>query len=245
MSINSRPVDFHMISIIIPAHNEFDNLQRLFNVVSFLEHEKLSEIIIAISPSTSDNTDIFSDIQKVKLLYCKKKGRAAQMNEASKIAKGEVLAFLHADVLPPTGFICDIQQSLQNNFDAGFFSYRFDKDKWFLRVNSSFTAKDGFFTGGGDQCLFIKKNTFEQLGAFNEEQAIMEDFEFFGRMKKQNIPYTIINNDLVVSARKYESNSYLRVNLSNLLLVLLFKMGYPSDKLKSLHDKLIRTPYNG
>jgi len=234
-----------MISIIIPAHNEFENLQRLFKAACFLEHEKLSEIIVAVSPNNTDNSEFLANTNKVKLLYCETKGRAAQMNEASGIAKGEVLVFLHADVVPPIDFIDNIQESLKNGFDAGFFSYRFDKDSWFLRVNASFTAKDGFFTGGGDQCLFIKKSVFNQLGAFNEEQALMEDFEFFGRMKKQKIPYTIVKNDLVVSARKYMCNSYLRVNLSNFLLVILFKLGYPGKKLKSLHNKLIKTPYNG
>ncbi|TLP71243.1 glycosyltransferase [Maribacter sp. ACAM166] len=233
-----------MISIIIPAHNEFKNLQRLFNTTCILEQEQLLEIIVAVSPNTTDNTETLSSIAKVKLLRCKKNGRAAQMNEASNVAKGEILVFLHADVVPPNGFVNDIQQSLEHFFDAGFFSYRFDKENWLLRLNSSFTAKDGYFTGGGDQCLFIKKDVFYQIGTFNEEQALMEDFEFFGRMKKQKIPYTIVKNDLVVSARKYECNSYLRVNLVNLLLVTLFKLGYSGDKLKVLHNKLIRTPYN-
>tara|TARA_R110002074_G_scaffold400203_1_gene595150 strand:+ start:20992 stop:21696 length:705 start_codon:yes stop_codon:yes gene_type:complete len=234
-----------MISIIIPAHNEFDNLQRLFSDAGFLGHVKLTEIIVAVSPTTTDNTQGLSHINKVQLLYCSTKGRAAQMNEASKIAKGDILVFLHADVVPPQDFIDDIQKSLRTEFDAGFFSYRFDKDYWYLRVNSSFTSKDGFFTGGGDQCLFIKKDVFRKLGTFNEKQALMEDFEFFSKMKKLKVPYTIVNNDLIVSARKYEYNSYLRVNLSNFLLVSLFKLGYPGDKLKNLHNKLIRTPYNG
>ncbi|APQ15953.1 glycosyltransferase [Maribacter hydrothermalis] len=234
-----------MISIIIPAHNEYNNLQRLFKAACFLDHEKLWEIIVAISPGNSDSIEMLDCSQKVKLLYCKKKGRAAQMNEASKIALGNIFVFLHADVVPPTGFIDDILTSLQDGYDAGFFSYKFDKDVWYLRVNASFTAKDGLFTGGGDQCLFIKKEAFNQLGKFNEEQVLMEDFEFFRRMKKENVPYTIVKNDLIVSARKYESNSYLRVNLSNFLLVVLFKFGYPGNKLKTLHNKLIRTPYNG
>lgn len=234
-----------MISIIIPVHNEFTNLQRLFNVACFLEHEKLLEIIIAVSPGNSDSIEKLDCNKKVKLLHCKNKGRAAQMNEASKIALGNIFVFLHADVVPPTGFIDDVVTSLEGGYDAGFFSYRFDKDVWYLRVNASFTAKDGLFTGGGDQCLFIKKETFNKLGKFNEEQVLMEDFEFFRRMKKGNVPYTIVKNDLVVSARKYDSNSYLRVNLANFLLVVLFKFGYPGKKLKTLHNKLIRTPYNG
>tara|TARA_R110002051_G_scaffold91370_2_gene160728 strand:+ start:48518 stop:49222 length:705 start_codon:yes stop_codon:yes gene_type:complete len=234
-----------MISIIIPAHNEFKNLKRLFDVACFFDHDKLLEIIIAVSPDNSDIIENLDYVSKVQILQCKNKGRAVQMNEAAKTALGNIVVFLHADVLPPKGFIDDILNSLYNGYDAGFFSYRFDKDVWYLRVNASFTAKDGLFTGGGDQCLFIKKDVFNQLGMFSEKQALMEDFEFFSRMKKQSVPYTIIKNDLVVSARKYECNSYVRVNLSNFLLVVLFKLGYPGNKLKTLHNKLIRTPYNG
>ncbi|WP_405382690.1 glycosyltransferase [Maribacter sp. LLG6340-A2] len=234
-----------MISLIIPAHNEFSNLQRLFIDARFLQHKQLLEVIIAASPLTDDATDSLCSFDKVMVLQCKKKGRAAQMNEAAASSLGNVLVFLHADVIPPTNFFDNILDRLENGFDAGFFSYRFDKDTWFLKMNSSFTAKDGFFTGGGDQCLFIRKEVFNRLGAFDEEQVLMEDFEFFKRMKKYKVRYTIIKNDLVVSARKYECNSYLRVNLSNLLLVLLFKLGCSSYTLKSLHNKLIRTPYNG
>ncbi|MDO1511417.1 glycosyltransferase [Maribacter confluentis] len=234
-----------MISIIIPAHNEYVNLERLFNSAVFLHHRQLLEVIIAASPSTNDATSSLSSIPKVNVINCINKGRAAQMNEASRMALGNVLVFLHADVLPPANFLDNILDRLENGFDAGFFSYRFDKETWFLKMNASFTAKDGFFTGGGDQCLFIRKSVFNNLGAFDEQQVLMEDFEFFNRMKKGKVPYTIIKNDLVVSARKYECNSYLRVNLSNLLLVMLFKLGCPSCTLKSLHNKLIRTPYNG
>ncbi|WP_419211888.1 glycosyltransferase [Maribacter sp. X9] len=234
-----------MISVIIPTHNEYNNLVRLFEVAGFFGHEKLAEVILAVSPENTDETAALSDKFDIKIINCTKKGRANQMNEASFIARGEILVFLHADVLPPKNFIRDIQESLISGFDAGFFSYRFDKDSWLLRFNAYFTSKDGLFTGGGDQCLFIKKSVFKSLGLFNEEQVVMEDFEFFRRMKKGKIPYTIIKNDLVVSARKYECNSYLRVNLSNLLLVVLFKFGYPGVKLKKLHNKLIRTPYNG
>jgi hypothetical protein len=79
------------------------------------------------------------------------------------------------------------------------------------------------------------------LGGFNEAQLLMEDFEFFRRMRSHRVPYTIVKNNLVVSARKYDLNSYWRVNLTNLLLLLLFRAGYPSRKLQRLHDLLIKT----
>ncbi|QCX00430.1 glycosyltransferase [Aggregatimonas sangjinii] len=229
-----------MISIIIPAHNEKRNLEELLPLLSGNGHDGAYEIIVAESCKSADDVDEMAALPFVRFLKCQNQGRAAQMNEAAKVAKGCILAFLHADVRPPKTFLSDIKATIDAGFESGFFSYRFDKKNKLLQINASFTSKDGIFTGGGDQCLFIKKEVFNALGAFDEKQVLMEDFEFFDRMKKNKVSYKIIKNDLVVSARKYEQNSYVRVNLSNLLLVVLFKLGYPPKKLKSLHNRLIR-----
>jgi rSAM/selenodomain-associated transferase 2 len=232
-----------MITIIVPAHNEKKNLEKLAPVLKGFQDKASCEIVIALSLYNSDGSDEFLKKFGLPFIKCKGKGRAVQMNEAASISKGDIFAFLHADVLPPKSFIADIQSTISNDFDAGYFSYRFDSKNFFLKINSSFTTRDGIFTGGGDQCLFIKKNIFEKLNGFNEDQIVMEDFEFFDRLKKQKIPYRIIKNDLIVSARKYKYNSYLRVNFSNMLLMILYKLGYSSKKLKTLHHRLLKTSY--
>ncbi|MGI9550874.1 MAG: TIGR04283 family arsenosugar biosynthesis glycosyltransferase [Aurantibacter sp.] len=232
-----------MISIIVPAHNERKNLEVLLPRLVELRDNFVVEIVVALSSKNSDDSENILIDDQLKLVKCSQKGRAAQMNCAAELAKGDILVFLHADVRPPKSFLNDIKETLHNGYDAGFFSYRFDKKSFLLKINASFTGRDGIFTGGGDQCLFIKKHVFNNLGKFDEDQVLMEDFEFFERMKKNDVRYRIIKNDLIVSARKYRNNSYLRVNLSNMLLVVLFKFGYPPKKLKSLHNRLLRLPY--
>ena len=232
-----------MISVIIPAHNEKDNLEDLLPQLEGMDSPVSVEIIVVLSCENNDGSENSLPIASVECLKCDRTGRASQMNAAVRKSTGEILVFLHADVRPPDTFFYDISGTLENRYDAGFFSYKFDKDSFFLNINARFTSRDGIFTGGGDQCLFIKRGVFLNLGGFDEEQVLMEDFEFFDRMKKNKIPYKIIKNDLIVSARKYKSNSYVRVNLSNLLLVILYKFGYPSKKLKLLYDMLLRTPY--
>ncbi len=232
-----------MVSVIIPVYNEKPNLSRLLPYLHKIGKGHDFEIIISTGACTEDYSECGHGMDDVVVLCNGKKGRAHQMNDGATVAKGNILAFLHADVIPPKTFFSDIQKTIQSGFDAGFFSYRFDTDSFLLRINASFTKKDGIFTGGGDQCLFIKKSVFEKLEGFDGNQVLMEDFEFFKRMKSAGARYTIIDNDLVVSARKYKHNSYVRVNLSNFLLVVLFKMGFAPKKLKSLHNRLLRLDY--
>ncbi|WP_339632445.1 TIGR04283 family arsenosugar biosynthesis glycosyltransferase [Bizionia echini] len=229
------------ISVIIPAHNERENLLVLVPRLLAISEGFHIEIIIALS-SESNNLDAscFSS-KEVLIEKCKEKGRAVQMNQAAKNARGNILVFLHADVIPPKTFFKSIQETIVSGMDAGFFSYQFDSDSFWLKINAHFTKTDGVFTGGGDQCLFIKKEVFQRLGAFNEDQVLMEDFEFFKRMKKAKTRYTIVNDDLIVSARKYDNNSYVKVNLCNLIMVLLFKCGYNPEKLKALYGRMLKT----
>lgn len=232
-----------MISVIIPVYNEKNNLLKLLPHLCQIGQGHDFEILISTGACEQDYSECVEGVAKTRIVCTKRKGRAHQMNDGTAVAKGNIFAFLHADVIPPKTFFEDIERTIASGNEAGFFSYRFDKDSFFLRMNASFTKRDGIFTGGGDQCLFIKKTVFEKLNGFDENQVLMEDFEFFKRMKSAGVNYTIIDNDLVVSARKYKNNSYLRVNLANLLLVILFKWGYAPKKLKSLHNRLLRLDY--
>lgn len=232
-----------MISVIIPAFNEEENLKGLLPLLNELSAGHDVEIIVSIGECTGDYTDCIEALKNGRLVADKRKGRAKQMNDGAAMAKGDILVFLHADVTPPKGFFEDIKETLFNGYDAGFFSYKFDKNSFFLKLNASFTRKDGVFTGGGDQCLFIKRGVFLKMKGFDESQVLMEDFEFFKRMKKNRVSYTIVDNALTVSARKYKNNSYVKVNLTNLLLVFLFKLGCAPQRLKTVHDRLLRLPY--
>lgn len=232
-----------MISVIIPAHNEEANLKVLLPRLFELAHGHEVEVLVSLSKNNKDQSNSLHTNSFTTFIHCREDGRALQMNTAVKQAKGKILVFLHADVRPPNGFFEDIKITIDEGYQAGFFSYQFDKSNFFLKINSSFTKKDGIFTGGGDQCLFIEQKVFDKLKGFDETQVIMEDFEFFRRMKSRKVSYKIVTNDLLVSSRKYENNSYARVNMTNLLLVALFKFGYPSEKLKKIHGRLLRLPY--
>ena len=225
------------INIIIPTYNEAAHIGRL---ITYLRQYTDAVIWVINSPNTQDDTANIAMAAGAQVLTSPKPGRASQMNYGAKMTNGEVLYFVHADTLPPPSFITDITQALQNGVDFGYFSYAFVADSRMLQFNSYCTRFDGLFAGGGDQTLFMKREVFEQLDGFREELCIMEDFDLVKRAKNTGYKHRLIANNALVSARKYVKNTWLRVNLVNLLIFTGFYLGASQEKLHRLYRRLLR-----
>jgi len=68
----------------------------------------------------------------------------------------------------------------------------------------------------------------------------MEDFDFFRRVRKNKIPFDIIQNMATVSSRKYANNSWLRVNFANLVVFILFLCYVKPVFIKSVYYKILK-----
>ncbi len=228
-----------LVSIIIPTLNEEENLALLLPYLS--EHKGIkTEIIVADACNTDDNTKSLCNNLGVQRVVCNQCSRAAQMNKGASIAKGEILYFVHADTRPPKSFESDIRTTLSNNYDFGIFSYQFDSDSILLKINSRFTKCKGLFAGGGDQSIFMLRSTFERLGKFEVSYTIMEDFRLFHKAIREGLRYRVVPHNVIVSARKYEKNSYLRVNFSNLLAFSMYHLGMSPEKIKKTYSYLLK-----
>ena len=91
---------------------------------------------------------------------------------------------------------------------------------------------------GGDQSLFIKSKVFNALGGYKEEYVIMEEYDLLRRAVDQ-YRFKLIPKDIIVSARKYKDNNYLRVQFANLIVFNMFKMGYEPQRLLDTYRRLI------
>lgn len=209
------------ISVIIPTRNEAPNISRLVTDLLRLKDHRVAEIIVVDGGSTDDTLAV-AKRAGARVMTAPRPGRAAQMNYAARQAVGNVLYFVHADVRINTDFVADIQQALQNGFESGCYRFRFDSDNLLLRFNSYGTRFEGLYSRGGDQTLFITRSLFDRIGGFNEQYVIMEDFDIIRRIRRV-ARFVVIPKDVVVSARKYKTNSWLRVQLANLTAVLLFR----------------------
>lgn len=225
------------ISIIIPTWNEEANIEQQLQHLNQLASIHLLEEILVIDGGSSDETVKLAKAMGASVHIAPQKGRAQQMNYGAQIAKGAILYFVHADVQPPISCLEHIRISIQDQKCIGCFAYHFKSSSKLLKMNAFFTQFDWMANGGGDQTLFVLKERFVELGGFDEQLPIMEDFDFVWRAKKKKYTMHLVKKRALVSARKYEQNSYLKVQLVNAITFLAFRWGVSPRKLAKWYRK--------
>lgn len=236
-----KPVNFPMhISVIIPTLNEAASIGALVHFIT--EHGKgvVKEVIVADANST-DDTASAARRAGATVLLCKEKCRAAQMNQAAAVASGDILYFVHADVQLLPSFTSDILQAVEAGADAGCYRYRFDSGKRLLRINAWFTRFGSLVCRGGDQTLFIKRSLFEALNGFDEFYTVMEDYDMVRRIEQAG-RFVIIQKSITVSARKYEHNSWLRVQVANFMVFSMYLLGRSPERMRRMYGRMLRSP---
>ncbi|TGD82268.1 TIGR04283 family arsenosugar biosynthesis glycosyltransferase [Hymenobacter wooponensis] len=208
------------LSVIIPTYQEAGTIARLVRELRLYAAHHPVEILV-VDAHSPDNTAAVAREAGATVLLAPKPGRAAQMNYGAEHATGDVLYFVHADVSIHPNFFQNIQQAIAEGHEAGCYRFRFDSAHPLLRINSFGTRFKGLMSRGGDQTLFITRSLFRRLGGFDEHFVIMEDFDIIVRIRKV-ASFKIIPEDVLVSARKYAANSWLRVQIANLTAFSLF-----------------------
>ena len=83
----------------------------------------------------------------------------------------------------------------------------------------------------------ISKRDFERMGGYDEDYVIMEDFEFYSRAKPL-LGFEIIRKpQLRISSRTYSRNSYLKVQIINLLCVIKFRQGKRAEEIRRFYQR--------
>ena len=226
------------ISIIIPTYNEAAQIAPLVRYLLRCGTNALREVIVADGGS-EDGTLRLAEAAGAKAVVAPGKGRAAQMNHGAALASGDLLYFVHADTYPPAGFAADILEAVAQGFAIGRYRSRFDSKKMILRLNAWFTRFDFFICMGGDQTLFVTRPLFQACSGFREDMKIMEEYEFCQRARRQG-RYRILDGDARISARKYDTNSWLRVQLANAKIIRLYKRGASQEEMIRTYRHLLQ-----
>ncbi|MGQ0738079.1 MAG: TIGR04283 family arsenosugar biosynthesis glycosyltransferase [Bacteroidota bacterium] len=226
------------LSIIIPAFNEAANIGKLVHYLREQGGDTVKEIIVSDGGS-SDDTLQRAAAAGANAVASPQKGRGAQMNYGASLTSGDILYFVHADVFPPESFVADISEAVQKGYDMGRYIMKFNTKKWYLRINEWFTRFDWFVCCGGDQTLFIRRQLFEDSGGFRNDMRIMEDFEFTKRVRQQKVRYKIFQKGALISDRKYDNNSWWRVQRANYAIVKMYKRGASQEDMVNKYRKML------
>lgn len=225
------------VSIIIPTLNEAQNIDRLLDQLSAGADGRLLQTLVADAGS-EDDTLAIAQKHGATPLCCPQPGRACQMNHAVKHCEGEVLYFVHADTLPPVSYLDDIEQAVDEGFPIGSYQSRYDSDRLLLKLNAFFTRFDFAWCRGGDQSIFITRRVFEEFEGYPASFKIMEEYELIRRVRRK-YPFKIMPKATLISARKYDDNSYLRVQLANLIVFNMYRLGFSQERMVRAYSKML------
>jgi rSAM/selenodomain-associated transferase 2 len=227
-----------LLTIIIPTYNEAAIIRK---TIEFLQHnleDKNVEIIVSDGNSTDQTVEIVESLG-VNAVLSPVKGRAGQMNYGVKKAKGDVYFFLHADSEPTADIFNVIGRAIDEGYDCGSFRTQFDSSNLLLKINAFFTRFNYLFFRGGDQGIFVTKKLWDHIGGYKEEMVIMEDYDYIARLWKLGV-FTLIPKSTLISARKYDQNSWLTVQLANLKVVRMYKNGASQMAMIAKYKELLR-----
>ena len=225
------------ISIIIPTLNEEEYLDRLLSRLG--DNPEGLEIIV-VDGGSQDATQEIVKRHGIHIIQTKP-GRAHQLNTGAKASTKDLLWFVHADTLPPVNWREKIEESLQAGYSAGCFCFEFDDNRGVRKVNSYCTRIPLMIFRGGDQSLYITRELFNRVGCYDESLQIMEDYQIIRTLRKYT-RFDIMKPPIEVSTRKHKFNSYLKVNLANLVVFSGFYLGVDTGWLKSWYGKVLSYP---
>lgn len=226
------------ISIIIPTYNEEASI---FDLVAYLRKhspDEATEIIVADGNSDDRTLDEAERAGATQSFVSPQKGRASQMNAGAQKSSSDILYFVHADSIPPASFIKDIEQAVDEGYPAGCYRFKFNSDHPLLKINAYCTRFDRIMCRGGDQTLYITRALFDQLDGYRDDYIIMEDYDLIERIQ-DTASFKIIPKDVVVSARKYEQNNYLKVQATNFIIFMMYFCGCSQEKLLNTYKRLL------
>ncbi len=224
--------DTCLLSIIIPVLNEADS------IVSTLQHlqrwrKKGCEIILADGGSNDDT--VVKAAPFIDKSVVAEKGRARQMNAGAELAQGHWLLFLHADTLLTANFSDFLGRLSTSSKQWGFFSLTLTGRHIFFRVIETAINLRSKFTsiGTGDQCLFVRRSTFIEVGRF-PEIALMEDISFCSRLRKLSPPW-VCPDKVLTSSRRWEHYGIVKTVLLMWRLRIAYFLGASPDRLVKIY----------
>ncbi|HKD66476.1 MAG TPA: TIGR04283 family arsenosugar biosynthesis glycosyltransferase [Candidatus Binataceae bacterium] len=199
--------DSARLSIIVPMLNEHASIAATLRALR--AGAPCAEIIAVDGGSDDGSQDAARSLCDV--LIQAPRGRAGQLNAGAARARGELLAFVHADTVVPATFADDIEAAMRNPaVVGGRFDVALDAPGVAYRLIGLLISLRSRFsrTGTGDQAIFVRRSVFQRLGGFPPIE-ICEDLDFTRRLKRAGT-MACLRSRVVTSARRWQRAGLVR-----------------------------------
>jgi rSAM/selenodomain-associated transferase 2 len=221
-------------SIIVPVLNEAALIRRF--LAHLRERAREAEIVVADGGSTDGTVDRAAGF--CDQLVVSEPNRATQMNAGGRVARGNILWFVHVDAEVPQGCLDEIARIIADpTVVGGYFRIRLPQGSVY-RLTDSFAHYAGILLRirCGDHGIFCRRTAFLEIGGF-PEVPLMEDVEFF-RLLQRRGRVTYSHKRILASPRRYETIGRLRLTLAYGFIATLYILGVPLSKLASIYGHI-------
>jgi len=182
----------YTVSVLIPAYNEEDSIKETVETVLKSDYKKIIEVII-INDGSSDNTlkivrQLEKKYPKVWVFDKKNSGKADSLNQAIKIAKGELIAVVDADSYPDINAVSSMVGFFdEKNIGAATTRILVKQKNNFLRKMQAVEYKviaftrmllgfiDAIYVTPGPMAIY-RKSALHRIGGFDKKN-MTEDIE--------------------------------------------------------------------
>lgn len=210
-----------MLSIIIPTLNEEKRLPKLLESIARGGFDDY-EVIIADACSRDKTIEI---CRKHNCIITKGGLPARGRNSGAKIAKGDVLFFMDADLkfFPKSFLKKSMDYFTKNGLSVASFHVFPQKNNIYLNpltVNLFYNfpqiiLKKVFPMGA--MGIMVKKDVFERVGGFDESITLAEDHYFVQQACKYGKFDVIKGVKIYMPLRRFEQDGYMRTAIKYLL----------------------------
>jgi glycosyltransferase involved in cell wall biosynthesis len=203
-----------IFSIIIPAYNAAPYIKKCIESIKSNDNVITPYEIVVVDNGSIDGTGQIVKglgMQIIENTEGKRKSIAALRNCGAKIARGNILVFLDADMIVPENWLQKANELFSHGFEGmlGFIEKTPPSAGWVgkvwgnpLRQNRNKTVSVDFLDGRN---LFINRSAFEKTNGFNETLITAEDKDLTFRVLQAGFK-AISVPDVSVIHLGYEKN---------------------------------------
>ncbi|MEL7060235.1 MAG: TIGR04283 family arsenosugar biosynthesis glycosyltransferase [Acidobacteriota bacterium] len=168
-------------------------------------------------------------------------GRGLQLERGARLDSGspwDIVLFLHADTLLPTGAGAGVRQAVADGAVGGGFEVRFDGARRLYRLGDRLVSWRTRLTQCplGDQAQFVRREVFEQLGGI-QPFPILEDLDLARRLKRAG-RIAILSPPVSTSSRRYDRQGIVATVALNWTIWALYALGVKPRRLARLYRQI-------